>query len=163
MARLAPLAPPGPDGGQVVITRFECQTLPRLLAVRLVHARLKPDVRRAAPGFLAVTTVMDWGRRTMLSISLWQSLDAIYAMGEVPSHVSASRLPARLGVRTTCGIFGLAGDWRRIMFGSAAATRSPLRPLDHDLSPHPPHPLRAFWSARAGQAARPLSPSEREP
>jgi len=153
MARLAPLAQPGPDGGQVVVTRFECRTLSRLLAVRLVHARLKRDVRRAAPGFLAVTAVTDWGRRTMLSISLWHSLDSIYAMGEVPAHVSASRLPARLGVRTTCGIFGLAGDWRRIMFGSAAATRSPLHPLDGDLPPPAPHPLSAFLE-RARRASR---------
>ena len=117
-----------------MVTRFECRTLPRLLAIRLTHARLKRDVRRAAAGFIAVRTVTDWRRRTMLSISLWDQLDSIYAMGEVPRHVSASRLPAQLGVQTSCGIFCLAGDWRRVMFRSAAVTRSPLHPLD-PLSP----------------------------
>jgi len=137
MARLEPLLELHPEGGQVVVTRFECQTLPRLLAVRLVHASLKRDVRRAAAGFIAVRTVTDWSRRTMLSISLWESLDSIYAMGEVPRHVSASRLPAQLGVQTTCGIFCLAGDWRRVMFRGAAVAHSPLLPLhppDEDLS-----------------------------
>lgn len=134
MARIEPLIEFHPEGGQIVVTRFECRTLPRLLVVRLVHARLKPDVRRAAKGFIAVTTVIDWGQRTMLSISLWDSLDSIYAMGEVPRHVAASRLPAQLGARTTCGIFCLAGDWRRVMFRGAAVTRSPLHPLNDDLT-----------------------------
>lgn len=134
MARIEPELELHPDGGQVVITRFECRTVPRLLAVRLVHASLKRDVRRAAKGFLGVRTVIDWDRRTMLSISLWESLDSIYAMGEVPRHVSASRLPTQLGVRTTCGIFYLAGDWRRVMFRSATVARSPLHPLNDDLS-----------------------------
>lgn len=133
MARIEPLLELHPEGGQVVITRFECRTVPRLLAVRLVHSRLKRDVRRAAPGFIAVKTVIDWSQRTMLSISLWENLDSIYAMGEVPSHVSASRLPAQLGVRTTCGIFCMAGDWRRVMFRGAAVARSPLHPLNDDL------------------------------
>jgi len=144
MARVEPLLEFHPEGGQVVVTRFECRTIPRLLAIRLAHARLKRDIRRAATGFIAVRTVIDWSRRTILSISLWESLDSIYAMGEVPRHVSASRLPAQLGVQTTCGIFCLAGDWRRVMFRSAAVTRSPLHPLD-PLSP----PDEDLSSARA--------------
>lgn len=144
MARIEPLLELQPEGGQVVVTRFECRTIPRLLVVRLTHTRLKRDVRRAAAGFIAVRTVIDWRRRTLLSISLWQSLDSIYAMGDVPRHVSAARLPAQLGVQTTCGIFGLVGDWRRVMFGATVATRSPLHPLD-PLSP----PDEDLSSARA--------------
>ena len=132
MARVAPLFDLHPEGGQVVVTRFECGSLPALVAVRLTHARIKPDVRRAASGFIGVTTIIDWRRCTMLSISLWRDLDSIYAMGSVGRHVSAARLPARLGVKTTCGIFCLAGDWRRVMFRGDAVARSPLHPLTDD-------------------------------
>jgi hypothetical protein len=131
MARVEPLLELHADGGQVVVTRFECGSMAKLLAIRLLHARLKRDVRRTAKGFIGIRTVIDWRRRTILSISLWESLDSIYSMGEVRQHVSAVRLPSRLGVATTCGIYCLAGDWRRVMFGGAAVTRSPLHPLDH--------------------------------
>jgi hypothetical protein len=129
MARIEPVLELHPAGGQVVVTRFECGSMSRLVAIRLLHARLKRHVRRGATGFIAVRTVTDWRRRTMLSISLWESLDSIYSMGEVRRHVAASRVPGRLGVATTCGIYYLVGDWRRVMFGGAADTRSPLYPL----------------------------------
>jgi len=135
MARIEPVLDLDPAGGQVVVTRFECGSVARLLAIRLLHSRLKRHVRQGATGFIAVRTVTDWRRRTMLSISLWESLDSIYSMGEVPQHVAASRIPVRLGVSTTCGIYYLVGDWRRVMFGGAAVTRSPLYPLQHHLSP----------------------------
>lgn len=134
MARIEPLLQLHPEGGQVVVTRFECGSVFRLMVIRLLHANLKRDVRRTAAGFIAVRTVIDWRRRTMLSISLWKSLDSIYAMGNVPRHVSAVRLPSQLRVATTCGIYYLVGDWRRVMFRGAAVTRSPLYPLDHHLS-----------------------------
>jgi len=133
MARLAPLLQLEPDGGQVVVTRFECPSLRTLVIIRLRHGALKRHVRRKADGFIAVRTVVDWRRRTMLSISLWRSLDSIYAMGNVRQHVAAARLPRLLGVATTCGIYYLVGDWRRVMFRGAATTRSPLYPLDHDV------------------------------
>ena len=131
MARVEPLFQLYPAGGQIVVTRFECGSVARLLAIRLLHARLKRDVRRTAKGFIAVKAVIDWRKRTMLSISLWESLDCIYTMGDVRQHVGAARLPSRLGVATACGIYCLAGDWRQVMFRGAAITRSPLHPLDH--------------------------------
>jgi hypothetical protein len=134
MARLAPLLQLQPEGGQVVVTRFECPSLRALVIIRLRHSALKRHVRRKADGFIAVRTVVDWRKRTMLSISLWQSLDSIYAMGNVRQHVAAARVPRLLGVATTCGIYYLVGDWRRVMFRGAAVTRSPLYPLDHDVS-----------------------------
>jgi hypothetical protein len=142
MARVAPLLGLHPEGGQVVVTRFECGSLSALLAVRITHARLKRHVRRGAQGFLGVTAITDWRRRTMLSISLWRDLDSIYSMGNVPQHVAAARLPHRLGVSTASGIFCLAGDWRRVMFRSDVTTRSPLHRLDSEppasfLSPSP--------------------------
>jgi hypothetical protein len=132
MARVAPLLEVNPASSQVVVTRFECGNMLTLAALRVVHIRLKFDVRRHATGFIGVTTFIDWPRRTMLSISLWQDFNSIYSMGNVPQHVSAARLPARLGVTTTCGIFSLAGDWRRAMFRSDVATRSPLDPLSRE-------------------------------
>jgi len=129
MARIDPVLELVPGGGQVVVTRFECRTLAALIAIRFTHSKLKRDVRRRASGFLGVRTIIDWRARTMLSISAWQSLDDIYSMGNVPGHVAASRLPAHLGVATSCGIFYLVGDWRRVMFGGDVATRSPLHPL----------------------------------
>jgi hypothetical protein len=140
MARVAPLLGLHPEGGQLVVTRFECGSLSALLAVRITHARLKRHVRREARGFLGVTAITDWRRRTMLSISLWQDLDSIYSMGSVPQHVAAARLPHRLGVSTTSGIFYLVGDWRRVMFRSDVTTRSPLRPLNHEPSASSPFP-----------------------
>lgn len=117
-------------GGQVVVTRFECGTLRGLLAIIALHLRLKVDVRRRARGYLGVRTLVDWRHRTLLSVSLWQDLDSVYSMGMVPRHVSAVRVPGLLGVRTTCGVFCFVGDWRRVMFGSAAEPRSPMYPID---------------------------------
>ncbi len=129
MPRDSPLLELSIDGGQVVVTRFECPTLTALIIIRLIHTRLKPAVRRGAKGFLGVTTNVNWKQRTMLSISLWKDLDSIYSMGNVPRHIMASRVPSRLGVSTTCGIFCLAGDWRRVMFRGETQARSPLHPL----------------------------------
>jgi hypothetical protein len=141
MARVTPLLELSADGGQVVITRFECPTLSALIAVRLIHARLKPTVQRDAQGFIGATTITDRKQRTMLSISLWQNLDSIYSLGNVPQHVAAARIPSRLGVSTTCGIFCLAGDWRRVMFHGQTQTRSPLHPLTPGDSRPRTHPV----------------------
>jgi hypothetical protein len=113
--------------GQVVITRFECPSLWRLVRILARHYRVKREVRRVADGYLGSTTYIHWGRRTLLSISLWRSLDSIYDMGKANSHIEASRVPARLGVSTTCGIYTYAGDWRQLMFGTpVAAANEPL-------------------------------------
>jgi hypothetical protein len=126
---MSPILETDPGGGQVVVTRFECGTLRALLAIRLLHVRLKHDVRRNAAGFVGVKTLADWRGRTLLSVSLWKDLDSVYTMGMVRRHVSAVRLPGRLGVRTTCGVFCFVGDWRRVMFQSPMQARSPLYPL----------------------------------
>jgi heme-degrading monooxygenase HmoA len=118
-----------PGGGQVVVTRFECTALVGMLMIIALHLRVKRDVRRHAPGFIGIRLLIDWRRRTILSISLWQDLASVYAMGNVRRHVEASRLPAVLGATTTCGVFCFVGDWRRVMFGSVVDAQSPLRPL----------------------------------
>lgn len=124
---MTPLLEPDPTGGQVIVTRFECRTLPRLAWILLLHTRLKLDVRRQSSGFIGVKALVDWRMRTLRSISLWQDLDSVYSMGNVPRHVSAARVPRALGVETTCGVFCFVGDWRRVMFRSPSQSRSPLR------------------------------------
>lgn len=112
--------------GQVVITRFECPSLYALLLVLALHRRVKREVRRVAGGYLGGTTVVLWSARTVLSISLWDRLDSIYAMGEVQHHILASRVPARLGASTSCGIYTYRGDWRQVMFGTPTVKPEPL-------------------------------------
>jgi hypothetical protein len=130
MARLTPWLEPDPAGGQVVVTRFECDSLLKLAAVRILHIRLKFDVRRHAKGFLGVKVLTDWRRRTLLSISLWQDLDSIYSMGQVARHVSAVRVAGTLTTGTACGVFCFVGDWRQVMFRGEAVNRSPFYPLE---------------------------------
>ncbi len=119
-----------PAGGQVVVTRFECPNLVTLLLLLVLHVRIKRDVRRYGRGLIGSRAVVDWRRRTMWSVSLWPDLDSVYSMGSVPRHVIGSRVPRRLGVATSCGVFCFAGDWRRVMFRSPAPPRSPLHPLE---------------------------------
>ena len=117
-----------PTGGQVMITRFECPNLPVMMLVMLLHGRIKRQVARRAEGFIGAMMLREWRARTVLSVSLWRDIDSVYAMGEVPRHVHASRLPARLGIRTRAGVFCYAGDWRRVMFGAGQPNPSPLKP-----------------------------------
>ena len=126
---MSPALEPDPAAGLVVITRFECPSRLAMLAIRMLHPRVKRDVRRQARGYLGIRLLCDWRRRTLLSITLWQDLDSVYSMGEVPRHVRAARVPRKLGVRTSCGVFCFAGDWTRVMFGSQVPARSPLRRL----------------------------------
>jgi hypothetical protein len=112
--------------GQVVITRFECPSRWRLLRVLAMHFWVKKEIRRVAEGYVGGTTLIDWKQRTLLSFSLWRRLDCIYDMGDSNRHIKASRVPARLGVSTSCGIYAYSGDWRQIMFGTSLAAPEPL-------------------------------------
>jgi len=111
---------------QVVVTRFECPNRWRLLIILAKHFRLKKEIRRVAEGYLGGTVIVQWKRRTLLSLSLWRDLDSIYDMGRSNGHIKASRVPARLGVVTTGGIYAFSGDWRQIMFGVPVDAREPL-------------------------------------
>ena len=50
---VTPTLEPDTTQGQVVITRFHCGDLVRVLVVLLLHLRVKRDVRRHAEGFLS--------------------------------------------------------------------------------------------------------------
>jgi hypothetical protein len=115
------MSAPGPrvrdPRGQFVLTRFECPNLYALLVVKLLHYRVRPQIRRVAPGYLGGTTSVQWRSRTVLSLSLWRDLDGVYDMGQATRHVLAARVPSRLGVRTSCDIYTRRGEWRHVMFG----------------------------------------------
>jgi hypothetical protein len=125
---MTPVVEPDLDKGQVVVTRFVCPSIWAVLVVRLLHVRVKRAVRRHASGFLGIRLLVDWRRRTVLSVSLWQDLASVYTMGEVYRHVEATRLPAALGITTSCGVFCYVGDWKRVMFGAERGDPSPLHP-----------------------------------
>lgn len=124
-----PLIVPDPDRGQVVITRFECESARGLLRLLLLHKRIKRDVRRQASGFVGVRTLVFWRSRTMLSVSVWKDLESIYSMGQVARHIQAAKRTSRLRVTTASGIFCYAGDWRRVMFRVGQPKDSPLQPI----------------------------------
>ena len=111
---------------RVVVTRFECYTLLNFVIITLLHLWLKRFVRRAVGGLLGVAQLTNLQHRTVWSVSLWDDLGSIYSMGNCPPHIRAARLPHRLGIKTTCGVFTLTGDWRQVMFGSQVVTHSPL-------------------------------------
>jgi hypothetical protein len=125
---MTPLVEPDLDKGQVVVTRFECPSVWAVLLLRLLHVRVKRAVRRHASGFLGIRLLIDWRRRTVLSISLWQDLASVYTMGDVGRHIEAARIPITLGIATSCGVFCYVGDWKRVMFGADRVDTSPLRP-----------------------------------
>ncbi len=112
-----------------MVTRFECGTFAKVLVMLLLHLRIKRDVGRLGEGLIGSRVVIDWRRRVVLSISLWPDIDSVYSMGNVPRHVRAARVPGKLGIETTCGVFCFAGDWRRVMFQSPVEARSPFGPL----------------------------------
>lgn len=111
----------------MIVTRFECPGLVALAYLAVLHWRVKREVRKVADGLVAARAVVDWRRRTLLSVTLWSDLNSVYAMGNVAAHVAASRVPARLGVRTRCGVFCFAGDWRRVMFHGQVSPGTPLK------------------------------------
>jgi len=118
-----------PAGGVVVMTRFECPTIRRLLSVVLLHWRVKRDVHRKARGLVAVRMIVVPSERMVTSISIWRDLDSVYSMGDVRRHVTAARLAGSWNVRTANGVFCYVGDWRRVMFGGAGGAGSPLQPV----------------------------------
>jgi len=112
--------------GQVVVTRFECKTIPRVLVILAVHGRVSRAVRKGAEGHVGSTALVHWRERTVLSISMWHRLEDIYSMGGINRHIVAARLPARLGIATTCGIYTHAGEWQKLMFDVPTAVREPF-------------------------------------
>lgn len=118
--------PEAKPGGVVVVTAFDCRTIPKMLLIWKLHHQLKQRVYRKAKDLLGVYLILDWRARAVRSISLWASLHGIYDMGEVREHVEATRIPGPLGIKTSCGIFTYEGDWLKVLFNARVARPSPL-------------------------------------
>lgn len=129
VAGQTPLLELVPGGGEVVITRFECRTWRSLLTVLLLHLRVKPQVKKVAPGFRGSSVLVNWRDKTVLSVSLWESAKSIYSMGQVSRHILATRVPGHTGVATTSGVYSYVGDWRRVLFRSRLESPPPLSPI----------------------------------
>ncbi len=100
-----------------------------LLFLVALHRHIGRDVRRLAPGLVTSHGAVLWRERTLLSISVWRDLDSVYGIGSAQRHTFATRLPVRLGIATSSGVFSFTGDSRRVLFGSPVPPRSPLSPL----------------------------------
>ncbi|MEU8124206.1 hypothetical protein AB0C21_36305 [Spirillospora sp. NPDC049024] len=118
-----------PAEGVIVVTRFECPGLWKLLVLVFLHRRMAREVRRHATGFLGSSLLVGWRTRTLLNVSLWRDMDGVHSMGRVRRHVDATRVPSRLGVATSGGIYSFTGDWKQVMFGIDSEGVSPVRPL----------------------------------
>jgi hypothetical protein len=103
--------------GLIVVTRFTCPNVSTLLRLVPRHVWVKHHVLRRVTGVLQSYAVIEWRARRLMSVSLWVDVESIYAMGTVPQHIHAARIPHRLGVTTDCSIYSLSGDWRQVMFG----------------------------------------------
>jgi hypothetical protein len=126
---MKPLFDLDPSGGQVVVTRFECPNRLALLRLIILHSRVKRAVRRQARGYLGAKALVDWRRRSLLSVSLWDDIESIYSMGNVRAHIVATRRPGKMGIDTASGVYCFVGDWRRVLFRSDCPTRSPMQPF----------------------------------
>jgi hypothetical protein len=116
-----------PAGGVLVVTRFDCDTLPRLVYLRLVHLVLSRRIRRAlGETLLFVSTFTELRTRRVTSVTAFARLEDLYRMGTVGDHIKGAKLVARKRFRTSAGLFPYAGDWRHVMFDSAAHSPSPL-------------------------------------
>src|SRR5690606_34542686 len=104
-------------GGAMVVTVFACRTRRDVLLVWWLHHRLRSAVQARVRGFLGVRLFVDWRTRVVRSVSLWTDPAYLYDMGEVPEHVATTRIPARRGIRTSCGVYTYQGGWRAVMFG----------------------------------------------
>lgn len=108
----------------MVITRFDCPTYRHLLVIRLLHAVLGRRIRAKLDGLLLSHTTTDLRARRVVSVSVFRELGDLYQMGSVTTHVNAARIPPKLGVKTSGGVFVYAGDWRKILFDAGREARN---------------------------------------
>lgn len=108
---------PDDAGGVVVVTRFDCPDLAAFAVVRVAHLVYGRQVRAALGEHLLLSaTRTEWRRRRVYSITAFRRLADVYRMGQVGPHIRAAHLVARLGVRTSGGVFPWSGDWRTVLF-----------------------------------------------
>ena len=105
------------DETRVVMTSFECMTVPKVVLILALHRLAAADVRQRSTGLLGSCLVIGWRTRTVRNISVWESLQHVYSMGRVGNHVRLTRVPARWGIVTRCAIYSAEGEWQSVMFG----------------------------------------------
>jgi hypothetical protein len=120
---------PDGTGGVVVVTRFDCPTYRHLLVIRLMHAVLGRRIRPKLDGLVLSYTRTQVRARRVLSVSVFGQIGDLYQMGQVTTHVNAARIPQKLGVKTSGGVFVYSGDWRKILFDAGTDSVSPLTDL----------------------------------
>jgi hypothetical protein len=59
------------NGGLLVVTRFECHSLWKLLIISIAHRRMRNEAERHARGYLGSTRIVRLRERTLFNISLW--------------------------------------------------------------------------------------------
>lgn len=113
-------------GGVIVVTRFTARRKWQLVVLRLLHPLIKRRVSKQCTGLIGATSWMSWRELTMYSVSAWESVNAVYDLGNVDEHIRASRIPVAWSVETRCGIFAYSGEWKQLMFGGGKGGLSPL-------------------------------------
>lgn len=104
----------------IVVTAFECPSLPSLLWLRIRGVAVERQVVHL-DGLVESFIKVSLRRRRMVNISVWRSTQAIYAMGQVSSHVALARRVLMGGrIKTSSLIYDCAGDWRDVLFGVGA-------------------------------------------
>jgi len=132
-----PLLDRAGEGGAVVVTMFDCRSRRNIVLLWWLHRRLRSHVRARAKGFLGIRLYIDWRRRVVRSVSLWADPPSVYSIGDVPAHVAAARIPPRLGIQTSCGMYTYEGACSAVMFG---------------VTPNPrPNPLTGVGPKRSDQ------------
>jgi hypothetical protein len=115
--RVLPLLERAGEGGAVVVTMFDCGSRWNIVLIWLLHRRIRSRVRARARGFLDIRLYIDWRRRIVRSVSLWADPPSVYNIGDVPEHVAVTRIPPRLGIQTSCGMYTYEGACSAVMFG----------------------------------------------
>jgi hypothetical protein len=116
----------GHKGGVVVVTRFQAKSRFGLIYLRFLHRRVNNDVQRASTGYLGGKLVTNWREKYALSVTLWSSLEDIYDMGGVGSHIIAARRAGNLGLHATASLFPFWGGWSSGLYGGAPSETSAL-------------------------------------
>ncbi len=63
------------DGrGQIVVTRFECPNAYSFALIRLLHYAVRRQAKKRALAFRGVAVISSWRTKTMMSITVWDSL-----------------------------------------------------------------------------------------
>jgi heme-degrading monooxygenase HmoA len=123
-----------PSVAVVVVTTMHSPRLAPLVRARRRARRIEREVREKAPGFLWAQTSLSLRQRRLMSVSLWQSVEAVQAMGSVGSHIDAAHYAVRAGLTTHSGVFAYEGHWSAEVYGvrrRADATRgAPGVPLE---------------------------------